>query len=63
LCAATASGVRIWDLESKETVVEVVPETDSKTKPECLSVAWSADGSTLYCGYTDNTIRVFAVRD
>jgi len=63
LCAATASGVRIWDLESKDTVVEVVPETDKKTKPECLSVAWSADGSTLYCGYNDNTIRVFGVRD
>jgi guanine nucleotide-binding protein subunit beta-2-like 1 protein len=63
LCAATASGVRIWDLESKETVVEVVPESDKKNKPECLSVAWSADGSVLFCGYTDNTIRVLGVRD
>jgi len=63
LCAATASGVRIWDLESKETVVELVPESDKKTKPEYLSVAWSADGSTLYCGCSDNTIRVYGVRD
>jgi guanine nucleotide-binding protein subunit beta-2-like 1 protein len=27
--------------------------------PTCL--AWSADGTTLYAGYTDNVIRVYAV--
>jgi guanine nucleotide-binding protein subunit beta-2-like 1 protein len=29
--------------------------------PYCVSLAWSADGSTLYAGYTDGEIRVFVV--
>lgn len=31
------------------------------TMPYCVSLAWSADGSTLYAGYTDGQIRVFVV--
>lgn len=27
----------------------------------CISVAWSADGATLYTGYTDKVIRVWSV--
>jgi hypothetical protein len=30
-------------------------------KPYCVSLAWSADGSILYSGYTDGQIRVWAV--
>ena len=65
LSAATESVVRIWDLESKAAVAELmVPEgTDGKAKAECTSLCWSADGSTLYTGYTDNTIRCWGVRD
>ena len=29
--------------------------------PQCVSLAWSADGQTLYSGYTDNVIRVWQV--
>ncbi|MCP9265856.1 Guanine nucleotide-binding protein subunit beta-2-like 1 [Dirofilaria immitis] len=29
--------------------------------PQCISLAWSADGQTLYAGYTDNVIRVWQV--
>jgi guanine nucleotide-binding protein subunit beta-2-like 1 protein len=29
--------------------------------PYCVSLAWSADGSTLYSGYTDGQIRVWGV--
>lgn len=65
LCAATGSAIKIWDLESKQTVAELVPELPSMgkkaMKPECISLAWSADGSTLFSGYTDNTIRVWGV--
>eukprot|EP01061_Rhynchopus_euleeides_P028828 TRINITY_DN46_c0_g1_i1.p2 TRINITY_DN46_c0_g1~~TRINITY_DN46_c0_g1_i1.p2 ORF type:complete len:361 (+),score=123.83 TRINITY_DN46_c0_g1_i1:124-1083(+) len=65
LCAATGSAIKIWDLESKQTVAELVPELPEMgkraIKPECISLAWSADGSTLYSGYTDNTIRVWGV--
>ena len=64
LCAATESAIRIFNLEDKEIIAELVPETQKKTaKPECTSIAWSADGATLYSGYTDNTVRVWGVHD
>eukprot|EP01063_Lacrimia_lanifica_P008208 TRINITY_DN152_c0_g2_i6.p2 TRINITY_DN152_c0_g2~~TRINITY_DN152_c0_g2_i6.p2 ORF type:complete len:319 (+),score=137.56 TRINITY_DN152_c0_g2_i6:57-1013(+) len=67
LCAATGSSIKIWDLESKHTVAELVPELPEMgrkaMKPECISLAWSADGSTLYSGYTDGTIRVWGVHN
>ena len=31
------------------------------TVPYCVSLAWSADGATLYSGYTDGQIRVWTV--
>ena len=69
LCAATQSGVRIWDLESKSVVDELRPEVGSGgggglgggKVPACTSLAWSADGQALFAGYTDNLIRVWAV--
>lgn len=63
LCAATASSIKIWDLLSKTVIDDLRPEfTVTKgIKPECISLAWSADGSTLYSGYTDSNIRVWEV--
>ncbi|KAJ1535955.1 Guanine nucleotide-binding protein subunit beta-2-like 1, partial [Cladochytrium tenue] len=65
LCVATASGIKIWDLERRSIVDEVKPEfPDLKNKfsiPQPISLAWSADGQTLFAGYTDNLIRVYAV--
>ncbi|CAO3675174.1 unnamed protein product [Umbelopsis vinacea] len=65
LCAATNSGIKIWDLESKSIVDELRPEFfDSGKKsqdPQCISLAWSADGTTLFSGYTDGLIRVWQV--
>jgi len=65
LVAATMSCVKIWDLESKSTVVELRPEFPPASKkaqtPHCVSLAWSADGATLYTGYTDGVIRVWGV--
>lgn len=29
--------------------------------PLCLSLAWSADGQTLFAGYSDKLIRVWQV--
>merc|ERR1711935_988242 len=61
LCAATAQSIKIWDLESKDCVDELRPEfpPQSKKAPpiQCVSLAWSADGTTLFSGYTDNKIR------
>jgi guanine nucleotide-binding protein subunit beta-2-like 1 protein len=65
LCAATESSIKIWDLESKSVVAELVPELPTMSrkamKPECISLCWSADGTTLYSGYTDSTIRIWGV--
>lgn len=66
LCVATGPTIKIWNLESKQMVDELKPEifvpSQSKAKPpQCLSLAWSADGQTLFAGYTDNLIRVWQV--
>jgi guanine nucleotide-binding protein subunit beta-2-like 1 protein len=66
LCAATTSGIKIWDLESKIVVHDLQPEIEEpKGKyaqpPHCISLAWSADGSVLFSGYTDGIVRVWAV--
>jgi guanine nucleotide-binding protein subunit beta-2-like 1 protein len=56
LCAATASFIKIWDLETKTVVDDLKPEfteTGKQSKdPECISLAWSPDGTTLFAGYT-----------
>jgi hypothetical protein len=52
-CAQTS--IKIWDLESKSVVDDLRPEF-SKTygrkaiEPYCVSLAWSADGGTLFAG-------------
>lgn len=65
LCAATTSGIKIWDLESKVVVDELKPEFPPMGKnaqvPYCVSLCWSADGATLFSGYTDGVVRVWAV--
>lgn len=70
LCAATGPSVKIWDLENKNVVDELKPDViasgtgtsaSRSVPPECLSLAWSADGQTLFAGYTDNIIRVWQV--
>jgi len=63
LCAATDDSIKIWDLESKIVVDTLRPEPTSENgkPPSCTCLAWSADGSTLFAGYSDNIIRVYAV--
>jgi guanine nucleotide-binding protein subunit beta-2-like 1 protein len=65
LCAATQDAIKIWDLESKNLVAQLdknFPDFQAKTaNPAVVSLAWSADGSTLFAGYTDNLIRVWEV--
>eukprot|EP00455_Lapot_gusevi_P047059 TRINITY_DN62_c0_g1_i4.p1 TRINITY_DN62_c0_g1~~TRINITY_DN62_c0_g1_i4.p1 ORF type:complete len:244 (-),score=98.22 TRINITY_DN62_c0_g1_i4:42-773(-) len=63
LCAAVAGSIMIWDLQSKTQVAELTPEFQQRSKKavpiNCISLAWSGDGHTLFGGYTDNTIRVW----
>ena len=65
LCAATSKNITIWDLESKNVVVELpYPKADEvgpkALLPFCTSICWSADGNTLYSGWTDSIIRVYS---
>jgi len=65
LCAATATTIKIWDLESRVCVDELKPDFPAGGKKavpiQCISLAWSADGATLFAGYTDNVVRVWTV--
>lgn len=67
LCAATSQGIKIWDLESKDMVDILCPKWPTQGKhslaplPYCTSLAWSADGQTLFSGYTDGKIRCWSV--
>jgi WD40 repeat protein len=66
LCAATASSIIIFDLEKKSKVDELKPEFIAVGKksrePECVSLAWSHDGQTLFAGESGRgSSRVFSV--
>ncbi|PIA33508.1 hypothetical protein AQUCO_04100148v1 [Aquilegia coerulea] len=66
LCAATEQSVKIWDLESKSVVQDLKIDLTTEKKQDnqviyCTSLSWSADGSTLFTGYTDGAIRVWTV--
>lgn len=69
LCAATSKGIKIWDLEARNLVTEIITDKQDasffthnvKANIEPISLAWSSDGLTLFAGYTDNAIRVWSV--
>jgi len=65
LVAATTSSIKIWDLESKELVDELKVESNTTGQyaqvPYATSLAWSADGTDLFAGFTDNIIRVYRI--
>lgn len=65
LCAATGPSIKIWDLEGKVVVdelrQEVISSSSKAEPPQCICLAWSSDGQTLFAGYTDNLIRVWQV--
>lgn len=53
------------DLEGKVIVDELKPDVMAagagREPPQCLSLAWSSDGQTLFAGYSDKLIRVWQV--
>ncbi|VDP56661.1 unnamed protein product [Schistosoma mattheei] len=65
LCAAVGSSIKIWDLENKVLADDLRLELISGNSPakrstsSCTCLAWSADGQTLFAGYSDNLIRVW----
>ena len=48
---------------SRSIVDELKPEYNVAYGkiPECVSIAWSADGQTLFGGFTDDLVRVWTV--
>lgn len=65
LVAATTTCIKIWDLESKGMVDEIKLDLPTAGKnaqmPYCTSLSWSADGTDLFAGYTDCSVRVYNV--
>jgi guanine nucleotide-binding protein subunit beta-2-like 1 protein len=76
LCAATENSIKIWDLETKSIVEDLRVDLKTEAEQSegttgttanqkkviyCTSLAWSADGSTLFSGYTDGVVRVWGV--
>lgn len=64
LAVATASGIKMFDLAEPHMIDDLRPEFAGYNKaadPHAVSLAWSADGQTLFAGYTDNVIRVWQV--
>jgi len=62
LCAATDSSIKVWDLENKNVLDELVPTAPPKNGiPWCVSLTWSPDGNTLFAGSTNGNIYVYEV--
>ena len=67
------SYIKIWDLETKEEIgilkiyeehqyAESPHEKKEKKNPLlCTCLTWSHDGLTLFAGYTDKKIRIWAL--
>jgi len=65
LCAATDNSIKVWDLENKQVLEEIVPDKMEEKKngtPWCVSLSWSADGNMLFAGRTDGSIYVYEVK-
>jgi len=62
LVAATDASIKVWDLENKNVLDELQSTAPPKCGiPWCVSLAWSADGNTLFAGSTDGSIYVYEV--
>ncbi|KAH9993630.1 guanine nucleotide binding protein beta subunit [Russula vinacea] len=59
----------LWDLNEGKHLYSLEAGTSTRfvdvgansREPECVSIAWSADGQTLFGGFTDNLVRVWTV--
>lgn len=61
IAAATAGGVKIFDLTTETPREILLLEGVEGKQPTPISLVWSADGQILFVGYTDHTIRAWQV--
>ncbi|KAI9486904.1 MAG: guanine nucleotide-binding protein [Benjaminiella poitrasii] len=67
VCAAIGDVIKIWDIEDeqKKLIDTLTPQSydlnNQGGELNCLCLAWSDDGTTLYAGYSDYLIRVWQV--
>jgi len=63
----TEKGIKVWDLPSKEFIVDIKaepldPYQEKMKKPiGCTSLAWNKSGNLLFAGFTDHYIRVYKI--
>jgi WD40 repeat protein len=67
LVLGTEKGIRVWDLPSKEFIVDITatsldPNQEKMKKPiACTSLAWNKSGNLLFAGFNDSYIRVYKI--
>jgi guanine nucleotide-binding protein subunit beta-2-like 1 protein len=67
LVLGTDNGIKVWDLPTKEFVVDIkaspIDSTLEKTTKSiaCTSLAWNKSGQLLFAGFSDNYIRVYKI--
>ena len=68
ICAATYEGIAVWDIQAKAQIDLVQPnfkplgKREAGRTPDCTCLAWAADGSVMYSGYNDGSIRAWEVK-
>eukprot|EP00917_Polyrhabdina_sp_WS-2016_P001162 GHVP01002341.1.p1 GENE.GHVP01002341.1~~GHVP01002341.1.p1 ORF type:complete len:318 (-),score=34.08 GHVP01002341.1:68-1021(-) len=62
LCGATDKGIKIWDLEEKRLLTEIVEKNPNGTIKECTSLSWSADGRKLFFGTRQGDVFVYSYK-
>ena len=68
ICAATYEGIAVWDIQAKAQIDLVQPafkplgKREAGRTPECTCLAWAADGSIMYSGYNNGSIRAWEVK-
>lgn len=67
LVLGTEHGIKVWDLPSKEFVVDIKASPidvnqEKRTSPiGCTSLAWNKSGNLLFAGFNDGYIRVYKI--
>ncbi|MES1916112.1 MAG: hypothetical protein MHM6MM_007961 [Cercozoa sp. M6MM] len=64
LCAAVEGQIQVWNLRERQCIAKIdidenLAKKAGKLPIECVSLAWSGDGKTLYSGYQDGRVRIW----